>query len=213
MDEKVADLLDSRTDKLTKPEEEENDEDEDALFEELERDDELDGLRERRIQQLHQELSREKRARDDNQGVYFETTNEKEVMDLTTSHKYAIIHFYHPDFRRSKIMDGHLEILARKHFDTLITRIHVENCPFLVEKLKVQVLPCLIAFVDGKSVDRIVGFEGELGNTDSFQTSALEGRLLRCGVFQRVKTTENTNRSIFGQTATSKTDDDDDDWD
>lgn len=80
-------------------------------------------------------------------------------------------------------MDSHLEVLARKHFDTMVTKIHVENAPFLVQKLNVQVLPCLIAWVDGKSVDRIVGFEGELGNTDSFQTAALESRLIRCGMF------------------------------
>jgi len=39
-----------------------------------------------------------------------------------------------------------------------------------------------MAFVDGKSVDKIVGFEDELGNTDGFQTAALEGRLLSCGM-------------------------------
>ncbi|KAJ6264758.1 Thioredoxin [Drechslerella dactyloides] len=213
MDEKVASFLDTRTDKAKK---DADSDDEDALLEELEReqDDDIDGLRERRLQQLHEELSRERDMRSQNQGVYFETTTEKEVMDLTTSRKYSLVHFFHPDFRRCKIMDSHLETLARKHFDTMITKINVENAPFLVEKLKVQVLPCLIAWVDGKSVDRIVGFEGELGNSDSFQTAALENRLLRCGVFQRAKTTENTkNRSIFGETATKRADDEDDDWD
>ncbi|KAF3925642.1 Thioredoxin [Orbilia brochopaga] len=213
MDEKVATFLDSRTDRAKK---DADSDDEDALLEELEReqDNELAGFRERRLQQLHEELSRERDMKSQNQGVYFETTTEKDIMDLTTSRKYSLVHFFHPDFRRCKIMDSHLEILARKHFDTMITKINVENAPFLVEKLKVQVLPCLIAWVDGKSVDRIVGFEGELGNTDSFQTAALENQLLRCGVFQRAKTTENTkNRSIFGETATRKVDDDDVDWD
>ncbi|KAF3229318.1 hypothetical protein TWF106_004236 [Orbilia oligospora] len=213
MDERVAKILDTRTDKGRKAD---DSDDEDALLDELEKeeDDVLDGFRERRMQQLHEELSRERKMKAENQGVYFETTTEKEVMDLTTSRKYSLVHFFHPDFRRCKIMDTHLEILARKHFDTMITKINVENAPFLVEKLKVQVLPCLIAWVDGKSVDRVVGFEGELGNTDSFQTAALETRLLRSGVFQRTKTTENTkNKSIFGTTATTKVDDDDDDWD
>ncbi|EPS41171.1 hypothetical protein H072_4927 [Dactylellina haptotyla CBS 200.50] len=215
IDERVAQLLDSRTDKAQKTTTDEDDED--ALLAELEKDEDnvLDGLREARLQQLHEELSRERKMKAENQGEYFETMTEKEIMDLTTSRKYSLVHFFHPDFRRCKIMDTHLEVLARKHFDTMITKINVENAPFLIEKLKVQVLPCLIAWVDGKSVDRVVGFEGELGNTDSFQTAALENRLLSSGVFQRAKTTDNTrNRSIFGQTAKKQVDgDDDDDWD
>lgn len=64
------------------------------------------------------------------------------------------------------------------------------NAPFLVTKLKVQVLPCLLAFVDGIGVDRVVGFEG-LGRGDSFTTRQLEARLLTAGVLLRSKITSN----------------------
>jgi hypothetical protein len=68
--------------------------------------------------------------------------------------------------------------LALKHFDTRFLKINVENTPFLITKLKIQVLPCVLAFVNGVSVDRIVGFEG-LGYTqDTFTTKDLEARLL-----------------------------------
>lgn len=107
-------------------------------------------------------------------------------------------------------MHAHLETLAEKHFDTRIIRINVENAPFLVERLKVRVLPCLMSFIDGKSVDRLEGFD-LLGNTDNFATSTLEAHLLGCGVFQRAKTTAKT-RGIF-RTETKENDDDDDDWD
>jgi len=74
----------------------------------------------------------------------------------------------------------------------------VENVPFLVEKLGIKVLPCVICFVKGVSKDRhvqqlaahsflffnfacrIIGFE-ELGNVDSFSTATLELRLLHTG--------------------------------
>jgi hypothetical protein len=49
----------------------------------------------------------------------------------------------------------------------------VEKAPFFVEKLQIRMLPCIISFIDGVSVDRLVGFE-ELGNTDNFPTSVLE---------------------------------------
>ncbi|EWC45120.1 hypothetical protein DRE_06259 [Drechslerella stenobrocha 248] len=84
MDQQVADFLDKRTDKATTTTADSDDED--ALLEELERgqDDVLDGLREKRLQQLHEELSRERDMKAQNQGVYFETATEKEIMDLTT---------------------------------------------------------------------------------------------------------------------------------
>jgi hypothetical protein len=90
--------------------------------------------------------------------------------------------------------------------------MNVENAPFLVTKLKVQVLPCVIAFVNGVTVDRIVGFEG-LGYTqDTFTTKDLEARLLTSGVIQRVKTAENSGVK-FGVTKKKEESDDDDDWD
>lgn len=90
--------------------------------------------------------------------------------------------------------------------------MNVENAPFLVTKLKVQVLPCVLAFVDGKSVDRIVGFEG-LGYTqDTFTTKDLEARLLASGVVQRAKATQDAGVR-FGVKAEKKEESDDDDWD
>ena len=91
--------------------------------------------------------------------------------------------------------------------------MNVENAPFLVTKLKIQVLPCVLAFVNGVSVDRIVGFEG-LGYTqDTFTTKDLEARLLSSGVIQRAKATEGASIR-FGVKATKKEEsDDDDDWD
>lgn len=39
--------------------------------------------------------------------------------------------------------------LAPKHFDTLFLRADVANVPFLVTKLAIKTLPCVIGFVDG----------------------------------------------------------------
>jgi thioredoxin-like negative regulator of GroEL len=107
--------------------------------------------------------------------------------------------------------------LAKKHFDTRFLKMNVENAPFLVTKLKIQVLPCVLAFIDGVSVDRIVGFEG-LGYTqDTFTTKDLEARLLASGVVQRAKAMEDagTGSSTAWQAEKKEEsdDDDDDDWD
>lgn len=103
--------------------------------------------------------------------------------------------------------------MAKKHFDTRFLKINVENGPFLVTKLKVQVLPCVIAFVNGVGVDRVVGFEG-LGYTpDTFTTKDLEARLLSSGVIQRAKTTEDAGGVRWTSKAAQKEDSDDEDWD
>lgn len=52
-----------------------------------------------------------RQAREDNKhGVVSEIEKEKEFMDITTSEKYMVGHFFHKDFRRCKIMDTHLEV-------------------------------------------------------------------------------------------------------
>ena len=44
--------------------------------------------------------------------------------------------------------------LAPKYFNTRFLRVFVENIPWLVEKLSIKVLPCVICFVDGVTKDR-----------------------------------------------------------
>jgi len=44
--------------------------------------------------------------------------------------------------------------LVKKHYNTKFVRINVDAAPFFVSKLKVQVLPCIVSFIDGNVVDR-----------------------------------------------------------
>ena len=103
--------------------------------------------------------------------------------------------------------------MAPKHFDTRFLRINVENCPFLVTKLKIQVLPCVLAFVNGISADRIIGFEGLGHSEDMFTTRDLEARLLRAGVLVRAKTVGNEVMSRMKKQQEEEDAGDDDDWD
>ncbi|PMD43761.1 thioredoxin-like protein [Hyaloscypha variabilis F] len=202
LDSHVASILDAN-----------NSDDEDALIASLEDSPALDAFREQRIQQLHSEFTRAKAQKNEGFGNYTEIKEEKALMDLTTSVKYAVVHFAKDDFARCGVMDGHLESLAPKHFDTRFLKMNVENAPFLVTKLKIQVLPCVLAFVNGVSVDRIVGFEG-LGYTqDTFTTKDLEARLLQSGVLQRAKATGDASIKFGVKKAKKDDSDDGDDWD
>jgi thioredoxin-like negative regulator of GroEL len=207
LDSKVASVIDRAA---------KNDEsDEDDLIAQLEDDSELDAFRAQRIQQLHAEFDKARRLKASEHGTYSEIKDEKALMDITTSTKNCIVHFFKPDFNRCRIMDTHLESLAPSHYEARILKINVDNCPFLVTRLGVQVLPCVIAFIDGVGADRIVGFEG-LGRTpDNFTVRDLEARLIRAGVFARTKVTkeDEEERKQRSKMAVQYTDENDDDWD
>jgi hypothetical protein len=103
LDPKVASVIDRAT--------RDDDSDEDALIAALEEDDdELDAFRERRLQQLHAEFDKARRLKANEHGTYTEIKSEKALMDITTSTKLCVVHFFKPDFNRCRIMDTHLEV-------------------------------------------------------------------------------------------------------
>lgn len=113
LDPKVATVLDSRDVSSVKAAE---DIDEDALIASLEDDPELDHLRERRIQQLHDELAREKSFRELSHGTFDELLEEKQVMEIAASTERCVIHFYKPEFKHCATMNKHL-LVRNNHGD------------------------------------------------------------------------------------------------
>ena len=48
--------------------------------------------------------------------------------------------YYYPNVLvRCKILDKHLNILAKKHLETKFCKIDAEKCPFLCDRLKIKV--------------------------------------------------------------------------
>lgn len=150
------------------------DDDDTALFAELEKED-LAGYRQHRIEQLGAEFAsaagRGLAAGTDAAAAaaaataaasqsYPTLASDKAVLDLTTAAQRSVVHFAHPDFARCDVMDETLRRLASLHHETRFARVDVRSTPFVVQKLNVRVLPYVIAFKDGAVVERIVGFEG-----------------------------------------------------
>lgn len=235
IDPAVAEILD----RTTRPG---NDsEDEDDLISALEEEDDksMAAFREQRLQQLHGEFSRAKEMRNSEYGTYTEIKEEKQVMDITTGAKLCVVHFMKPDFTRCRVMDEKLEVrvipgvgpfskahadfvfvfppvqlLAPKHFDTRFISVNVENAPFLVTRLKIQVLPCVICFVKGVSTDRLIGFEGIGYKPDTFTLPELEARLLRAKVLVRAKMYDDDEEYQRNRNKNIQEDEDSgDDWD
>lgn len=139
-------------------------------------DDAVEAFRERRLAELRRLQTKEVENKARGHGEV-RTITQDEFLPECTSSQYVAIHFFHRDFERCKIMDHHLKVLAPTHLSCKFIRIDAEKAPFFVVKLKVQTLPTLILFKDGKTIDRSVGFEDLVDatskNPDDFPTSRL----------------------------------------
>ncbi|KAL1886378.1 hypothetical protein Plec18167_000308 [Paecilomyces lecythidis] len=187
--------------------------DEDAIFEDLENEDDS-AYRSRRIEQLSAELKSAQDAvrsiqRDAasnittvHDALYPTLPNDQVLLDFTTQNQRCVVHFAHPDFAKCGVMDEHLRLLASRHYEVRFARVDVRDCPFVVEKLNVRVLPCVIGFVDGVGAERVLGFEGlGAGSRDGvkgFKTVELEKRLVTKGVLSRRKLAEDGGPGIPG---------------
>ena len=110
-------------------------------------------------------------------GEYDEIT-EDQFLPTVTKKRLCVVHFYHRDFERCKIMDMHLSKICINHGETKFVKLDSEKSPFFVSKLQVKTLPTLCCFIDGVLKDRVVGFD-DMGGTDQFQTLQLIRRLVQ----------------------------------
>lgn len=224
MSEKIDNLASRLTDAIQKPSSSTSrnsrsdpEEDEDDIFaqleDEIENDDSI-AIRERRLEEIKREVERQQTMKISGHGRYEELSDEKEVVRTSAHERRCIIHFYHTNFPRCEIMDKHLSKLAPKYFSTRFLRVFVENVPWLVEKLGIKVLPCVICFINGVSKFRLIGFE-DLGNEDGFETSTLEWKLLHFGVIEhessgQPQTLYKTSSTTMRQHIRGRDDDDSD---
>ncbi|KAL7167931.1 hypothetical protein ACSBR2_038378 [Camellia fascicularis] len=142
--------------------------------------DDIDVLRERRLQQMKNMAEKRSRWIALGHGEYSEIPIEKDFFSVVKASDRVVCHFYRENWP-CKVMDKHLSILAKQHIETRFVKIHAEKSPFLVEKLKIVVLPTLALIKSAKVDDYVVGFN-ELGGTDEFTTEELEERLAKAQV-------------------------------
>ncbi|KAJ0010543.1 hypothetical protein Pint_33750 [Pistacia integerrima] len=142
--------------------------------------DDIEALRERRLQQMKKMAEKRNRWISLGHGEYSEIPVEKDFFSIVKASDRVVCHFYRDNWP-CKVMDKHLSILAKKHIETRFVKIHAEKSPFLAERLKIVVLPTLALIKNAKVDDYVVGFD-ELGGTDEFSTEELEERLAKAQV-------------------------------
>jgi len=227
-----------------------HEDDTDAIFAELEAeaDDTSSAAYQQRLNELQAEAGKSSTngssglpAAHGRQDSYLNLRSDDETLRFTTEHEKAVVHFRHPDFARCSIMDEHLDRIAQRHNygeasgeEVAFARVDVTNTPFIVEKLGIRVLPCVIGFAKGIVKGKVVGFDGICWNgreKDSRVSKALEEKLYEWGLLRQKMLVDeldddsggdeedeinqgrgiNVRRGI--KDAKQKVTDEDDDWD
>jgi len=159
---------------------------EEELYEDWDLEDDafLASNRAKRMQELSDQIKDQRAQRAEGYGTYTQLNDDPEVMQTTLRCKYSLVHFFKSDFNRCRIMDEHLSALSQKHLQTRFLKVDVEHAAFLITKLNIKTLPCVVAFVDGIMTDKIIGFQGVGSSQDTFTTKDLEARLVVAGVLE-----------------------------
>jgi hypothetical protein len=150
-------------------------------------DDFMATLRAKRIAELKAQQSITQNFRQAGQGSYNEI-KEDEFLPTLNGSKFCIVHFYHKDFESCKVVDMHLDRIAKKHLETKIVRLNAEKAHFFVAKLGVRTLPTVINFVEGISKKRLIGLE-DMGGLE-FPTKRLERWFLKEGMIKKTEEDE-----------------------
>lgn len=154
------------------------------LFEELERDDAfIYKYREQRLEEISKQLKEVKKNIYDHEYGFLTTiSDEHNLITMTTKVPKIVIHFFLETFKKCQILDDQLKIIAEKHLQVKFVRINVQDCPFLIEKLKIKILPCVISYKDGIEVDRSVGFSKFGNHADKVHVKDIERWLINTGL-------------------------------
>ncbi|OVA01000.1 Thioredoxin domain [Macleaya cordata] len=197
MENKVQEIIEKQVLTVAKAFEEKLDEEITAL-DRLDLDD-IEALRERRLQQMKKMAEKRSRWISLGHGEYSEIQSEKDFFSIVKASERVVCHFYRDNWP-CKVMDKHMTLLAKRHIETRFVKINAEKSPFLAEKLKIVVLPTLALIKNAKVDDYVVGFD-ELGGTDEFSTEELEERIARSQVIifegeSSLNTSKSRTRSV-----------------
>jgi len=153
----------------------------DTLDRAIKDEDELEILRRRRLENIRNAQKQRQECLANGHGGYDELADEAEFFATCKKSRKVVCHFFRSSTPRCKIVDKHLALLAPRHIETRFVRIDAERSKFLVDRLRIKVMPTICLAKEGKTVDYVAGFD-DLGGVDDFSTDMLEWRIARAGV-------------------------------
>merc|ERR1712054_699595 len=170
-------------------------------------DKELMDLQAKRLADMQKKYALEKQFQRQGHGEYREIAEEDFLKEVCGS-QWVVVHFYHREFFRCKIVDKHLRIIAQKHLSCKWLTLDAEKAPFFVTKLAIQMLPTVIVFKDGIVHEQFNGFD-EMGGKDEFRTEVMEHWFSKAGcVVMKKKDIEKLDEDSDSDCSGSDGDDD-----
>mmetsp|Transcript_54296 Transcript_54296/g.131733 ORF Transcript_54296/g.131733 Transcript_54296/m.131733 type:complete len:369 (-) Transcript_54296:1726-2832(-) len=136
----------------------------------------LEAFRRRRLAEMKQSYQKEAESKALGHGEVRTITQDEFLPECLTKSKskYVVVHFFHNEFEKCKIMDHHLQKIAstHSHQQCKFVRIDAEKAPFFVVKLRIKTLPTIVVFQDGKEKTRLIGFEDLLSSSEIAATTS-----------------------------------------
>merc|ERR1712070_479567 len=111
-------------------------------------DPDLAAMQAKRLEAMKMRHMQEKMNHAQGHGEYREIVEEEFLKEVCGS-EHVVVHFYHVEFIRCKVMDQHLAKIAHDHMECKFLKINADKAPFFVNKIGVQVLPTVVVFKDG----------------------------------------------------------------
>ena len=164
----------------------------------LDDDQALEQLRAKRLRELQQQAARVQQYRAAGHGVYEELCPSQQdsrdvgraFFDAAKQSERLVVHFYRDSTEYCQIFHKHLTTLAEHHLETKFVKLNVQDCDqtetgagFLVERLRVRVMPTLVLIHKQQAVHQVRGFS-ELGGTDACTAEDLAQVLAKHGVLE-----------------------------
>mmetsp|Transcript_23726 Transcript_23726/g.32381 ORF Transcript_23726/g.32381 Transcript_23726/m.32381 type:complete len:202 (+) Transcript_23726:89-694(+) len=178
-----------------------------AIDDEIDRLDNLDEgdyaeLRRQRIHQMRKEAEDKENWKREGHGKLCELDNEKEFFGIVKGTTRVVALFVRKSNLHADQLRQHLSIIAEHHLETRFVFLDAEKCPFLVERLKIWMIPSMVLVINQKTNHTVCGLD-ELTGSGNYRTWELERLLSKYNMV-----TSHTLEDKYSQPL----DDDDDDF-
>ncbi len=138
--------------------------------------DDFEQLRRQRLAQLKKQQAERNAWSSNGHGKMNEIPDEKSFFESCKTSRRVVALFSNSSNPYCKILEEHLTRIAQQHMETKFLVINAEKSPFLVDRLKIWMIPTVVLIVDQKTEYSIVGLD-EL-NKGEYDTKDLEKLLV-----------------------------------
>mmetsp|Transcript_2708 Transcript_2708/g.7397 ORF Transcript_2708/g.7397 Transcript_2708/m.7397 type:complete len:190 (+) Transcript_2708:66-635(+) len=151
----------------------------DAELERLEqlKDDEYETLRRNRLAEMKKEAEKRREWSANGHGTV-STIAERDFFDVVKRSDRVCAVFYRTGASRfTDDIIAHLDRVAEAHVEAKFVLLDAEKCPFLVDRLRIQVLPSIVLVKNAKADYTYVGLDELLTSKRTLETVTIEQRL------------------------------------